>query len=667
MDAEQAWEYALGQLQMEMPKTSFDTWVRDTHLVSYEDGKFVVGVRTDYARDWLDSRLSSTAARLLMGMMNRSVDVKFVVAADTSEVEDETTGDDDQSLSQEGIPNGDDELLIVAHYDLAYDEIVSPDHVTVVPGYFRRHLRVIGPDLGWLYMGFRQAAFNAGARRGSKRERFSGKAIAALSGIAERTFWNRIGKAETWQKFLGLVTTSAVTPEWDTSSPTPRRLPRRYVVSMTLPLTAADAHSLRGWLKANLEGMGGPEGVLAAAAETPLEELLPLGTQAQTEDTPETITAILRSLFADMLPAERLETLSTRLHKHIMPDTDRLGMTHFFVEHVLPHLGPGPGWMLTLLRDRCWVNRETGEVRNQVTVSGGYAEIAGWMGLSRPMTVYEWLYGKQGKEAKEPGKFKHPVTRVYMREVEQEKVSSFNTSPRTFDVLLDEVPVEILESVLIDQPLDFGAACSIGDSNLYATCSIGFTRLADDLYATCSIVFTRFADDLYATCRVFKSLNLLNQSLISKDSPPSPPGTNSRIGRVGNLAFWDFDFLMQNNQVGAARQVKDRQKETGATISSLAAGFVSWLLYTSSPAGSRIDDPVALAVKRLLENNQPGAGGVFDRLTRLKPFELKDMFDWDLAGLPLPDTPTAQIYSENFCHLPAPMKRKLYGRLFGIE
>jgi hypothetical protein len=88
-------------------------------------------------------------------------------------------------------------------------------------------------------------------------------------------------------------------------------------------------------------------------------------------------------------------------------------------------------------------------------------------------------------------------------------------------------------------------------------------------------------------------------------------------------------------------------------------------LYTSSPAGSRIDDPVALAVKRLLENNHAGAGGDFDRLARLKPFELKDLFDRDLAGLPLPDTPTAQIYSENFCHLAAPMKRKLYGRFFG--
>jgi len=38
MDAEQAWQSALGQLQMEMPKASFDTWVRDTHIVSYEDG-----------------------------------------------------------------------------------------------------------------------------------------------------------------------------------------------------------------------------------------------------------------------------------------------------------------------------------------------------------------------------------------------------------------------------------------------------------------------------------------------------------------------------------------------------------------------------------------------------------------------------------------------------
>jgi chromosomal replication initiator protein len=81
MDAEQAWQSALGQLQMEMPKASFDTWVRDTQIFSYDDGLFTIGVRNAYARDWLESRLSSTVTRLLMGIMNRTVDVAFIVNA----------------------------------------------------------------------------------------------------------------------------------------------------------------------------------------------------------------------------------------------------------------------------------------------------------------------------------------------------------------------------------------------------------------------------------------------------------------------------------------------------------------------------------------------------------------------------------------------------------
>ncbi|MBP1692405.1 MAG: dnaA [Chloroflexi bacterium] len=79
MKAEQAWRAAVGQLQMEMPKAAFDTWVRDAELVSYEDGSFIVGVQNSYARDWLQNRLSSTITRLLIGMMNRSVEVRFVI------------------------------------------------------------------------------------------------------------------------------------------------------------------------------------------------------------------------------------------------------------------------------------------------------------------------------------------------------------------------------------------------------------------------------------------------------------------------------------------------------------------------------------------------------------------------------------------------------------
>lgn len=75
----QAWQAAIGQLQLEMPKAAFDTWVKETELISYEDGSFIIGVPNAYARDWLESRLSSTVKRLLTGIMNRTVETRFVV------------------------------------------------------------------------------------------------------------------------------------------------------------------------------------------------------------------------------------------------------------------------------------------------------------------------------------------------------------------------------------------------------------------------------------------------------------------------------------------------------------------------------------------------------------------------------------------------------------
>jgi chromosomal replication initiator protein len=79
MNAKQAWQAVLGQLQMEMAKATFDTWVRDADFVAFEDGTFIIGVENAFARDWLDSRLTSTVTRLLTGIMNRTVEIRFVV------------------------------------------------------------------------------------------------------------------------------------------------------------------------------------------------------------------------------------------------------------------------------------------------------------------------------------------------------------------------------------------------------------------------------------------------------------------------------------------------------------------------------------------------------------------------------------------------------------
>ncbi len=79
MNAERVWDAALGQLQLEMPRATFDTWVRDAELLAYEDGTFIIGVQNAYARDWLEDRLSSTVSRVLTSVTGRSSSVKFVV------------------------------------------------------------------------------------------------------------------------------------------------------------------------------------------------------------------------------------------------------------------------------------------------------------------------------------------------------------------------------------------------------------------------------------------------------------------------------------------------------------------------------------------------------------------------------------------------------------
>ena len=102
MNVEQAWQSVLGQLQMEMPRASFDTWVRDTRPIKYDHGMLTISVRNAYARDWLESRLASTVNRLLIGIMDSNVSVKFIVAQN----------DEDMFQSIESVEHNEDDTPV---------------------------------------------------------------------------------------------------------------------------------------------------------------------------------------------------------------------------------------------------------------------------------------------------------------------------------------------------------------------------------------------------------------------------------------------------------------------------------------------------------------------------------------------------------------------------
>jgi len=120
MNAEQAWQSVLAQLQMEMPRASYDTWVRDTHPIAYDNGMITVAVRNAYARDWLENRLAATVSRLLIEILNSNVSVNFVVSQ-ADEIDSHTSTDMDTERAASSI------------------EITTPEpkprHVTLNPRY----------------------------------------------------------------------------------------------------------------------------------------------------------------------------------------------------------------------------------------------------------------------------------------------------------------------------------------------------------------------------------------------------------------------------------------------------------------------------------------------------------------------------------------------------
>ncbi|MBX3052920.1 MAG: chromosomal replication initiator protein DnaA [Caldilineaceae bacterium] len=77
--AMEVWQMALNELALSMPAPTFETWVRDTSVLGYEDGEFVIGVPHAYARDWLQNRLRPQIKRILARLLQRSVEVTFRV------------------------------------------------------------------------------------------------------------------------------------------------------------------------------------------------------------------------------------------------------------------------------------------------------------------------------------------------------------------------------------------------------------------------------------------------------------------------------------------------------------------------------------------------------------------------------------------------------------
>ena len=78
---DQIWSAVQEELRFQLAKPSYETWLKNTSLLSAEGGIFRIGVPSKLAKDWLEDRFAGLIQETLQAVTGTEVEVDFVVSA----------------------------------------------------------------------------------------------------------------------------------------------------------------------------------------------------------------------------------------------------------------------------------------------------------------------------------------------------------------------------------------------------------------------------------------------------------------------------------------------------------------------------------------------------------------------------------------------------------
>ena len=79
VQAKQVWQAVLGQLQLQVTRPSYQTWLKDTVGVACHDGEFVVGTPNVFVAEMLEQRMYSLISQAMQRVTRMSLEVRFRV------------------------------------------------------------------------------------------------------------------------------------------------------------------------------------------------------------------------------------------------------------------------------------------------------------------------------------------------------------------------------------------------------------------------------------------------------------------------------------------------------------------------------------------------------------------------------------------------------------
>ncbi len=292
-----------------------------------------------------------------------------------------------------------------------HDLFVHPERALVVPGYLTRWVPYLGVERAAILLGYYQAYYQQMHEQPSIGRPFEASAplLSAYSGVSLRSVKEH--RSDTAFKWFLQELPYAENEAWvknpDNANKAKRR-PNRYKFIQTAPLTPADANRLRERL-VDLGAIQQPASALAKLIACQPHEILeypPAPSAADWEKglpQPQSIHDVVASVVGQAQLDADLMSLCDALAARLMPVRDQLFVSLYFLQHILPLIGQGTGWTVMMARDRCYYNRQTGELRDTVRIKGGYEELAAAIGYARPKTIREWFPASEAEAERSPG------------------------------------------------------------------------------------------------------------------------------------------------------------------------------------------------------------------------------------------------------------------------
>jgi chromosomal replication initiator protein len=102
VNQDQIWTAVQDELRFQLAKPSYETWLKNTTLLSADGSIYRVGVPSKLAKDWLEDRFAGLIQETLQAVTGTEVEVDFVVSSNGNRAA--LAGDDDLLVGEDNMP-----------------------------------------------------------------------------------------------------------------------------------------------------------------------------------------------------------------------------------------------------------------------------------------------------------------------------------------------------------------------------------------------------------------------------------------------------------------------------------------------------------------------------------------------------------------------------------